>query len=220
MRTYVAVLLDESGSMSAVRDVTIDGFNEQVETIRKETEGDNETYVSLITFGGSEVRKEFINENVNMLDKVERDSYNPNGNTPLLDAIGESVDRLEEDTDIESEENRYLIIIMTDGMENASQNYSHEEVANKIKSLKENGNWTFTFMGDIQNIEDVTGGLNIDIGNVSKYDSTEIGTREGFKTISASTSDYLRSKNRYADSFYETEDTESGRVENSNNEDN
>lgn len=144
-KTYVSIILDRSGSMSGTRQLTVTGYNEQVEQIQTDAK-DQDIFVSLVTFNGN-VFEHFWNENADKLVKSSYEDYNPNGSTALYDALGYTIDKLQKTTQ-EEEGTSYLIITITDGEENASQQYKDSELLkHKIESLQKDKNWTFTFMG-------------------------------------------------------------------------
>lgn len=203
MKTYIAVVLDESGSMDNVREETIEGFNEQVQSIKEEEREDDEVYVSLITFNNN-VDEVFVNERVDKLDEVDRESYQPGGTTALLDAIGYTVDLLVDKTDLEDEDSRYLVIVMTDGRENASQDYDYEEISYRIGELEKQGNWTFTYMGALQDLEDIADTLNMNVRNTVYMDSI----KEGYKKMNVATASYLESDKKSCKGFYDSVDVE------------
>lgn len=143
-KTHVAIILDRSGSMSHTRQVTVTGYNEQVEQIKSDAK-DQEILVSLVTFNGH-VYEHFWNENAEKLATSSHEDYNPVGSTALYDAMGYVIDKLQQTT-TSDDNTAYLIITITDGEENASQQYKDSAILKrKIESLQAE-NWTFTFMG-------------------------------------------------------------------------
>lgn len=201
-RTYVAIVLDESGSMGNIKDETISGLNEQIDVIKENAKEVDETYVSFTTFN-QDVTNIFSNSEIGKLDKIDDSSYNPGGTTSLLDAVGYTIDELIEHTDIEDKNNRYLIVILSDGMENSSTDYGWDEVASKIDDLQSTEQWTFTYMGAIDDITELADDLNLKRGNISQFEATKSGTMTATKTMAQSMGDYMRnSQSGYSDCFY------------------
>lgn len=202
MRNYIAIVLDNSGSMESVRDVTISGFNEQVQTIRKNSK-EKETFVSFICFN-DRVKEIYFNQEVSSLKEINKDVYVPDGSTAMYDAVGYTINRLVATTD-QREEDRYLIIIVSDGEENASKDFSAEALAKKISALQNTKKWTFTYMGANQDLSQISKTLKIPKGNLMSYDSTVIGTRDAFKGMSMATANYVSSGVNSMASFYSKE---------------
>lgn len=182
-RTYIAIVLDRSGSMKDSRNATLQGVNKQAEKIRKEASGDNgdvETFVSFYTFN-AKVEPRFKLTNVNFLEDIEEEDYVCVGNTAMYDAVGQAVSDLME-TDYHNKNNSYLVIVVSDGQENKSQKWTRKELATLIKGRQDEGNWTFTYLGANQDLSKVAEMLNIPKGNVAAYKSDMKGTETAWAT--------------------------------------
>lgn len=140
----IIFIMDRSGSMGGSEKDTIGGFNS---FIQKEIKKDLETYVTTILFDHEyEVlyKRKPIHEVTELTDK----EYWVRGTTALLDAIGKTINTLDKEID-----NKALVVIMTDGYENASSEYSKQQ----IKNLIENHKWEFIYIGaDIDSYGEAT----------------------------------------------------------------
>ena len=121
-RTYVAIVLDRSGSMLKVKSETVKGYNEQVKTLLEEASipDRGETFASLVTFNG-QVTEDFFNAPVEILREMHESQYEPSGWTAMYDAVGYTIEKLCKETDITDEFNSYLIVVISDGEENRSR---------------------------------------------------------------------------------------------------
>ena len=142
----LVIILDESGSMNPVKADTIGGFNS---TIEEHQSKDEKIITSVILFNNN-VRKLFDREPIDEVPKMTERMYIPHGTTALCDAVGETI------TDIMSRQNampaderpdKTLVFITTDGLENASRNFSADAVRSLIRSAEKNANWEFVFYG-------------------------------------------------------------------------
>ncbi len=144
--TEIVFILDRSGSMAGLEADTIGGFNSLIEKQRKEA---GEAYISTVLFDNY---SEVVHDRV-PLDKVPemtRDVYYVRGCTALLDAVGGAVHHIGNVHKYAREEDRpehTLFVITTDGMENASRQYSYEQVRRMIERQKEKYGWEFLFLG-------------------------------------------------------------------------
>jgi uncharacterized protein YegL len=182
----VILILDRSGSMEACRDATISGFNEYVQTVRQAAERQEiKTRITLTVFNHDVQVKEFRSP-LGRLRRISRGTYVPGGNTAMLDAVGETLDRLV--TEVRNPHDRsFLVCIISDGLENASRHYSYADVAERIQRLTAEENWTFTYLGSNQDLATVTEQLHIPRGNVAEYDSSPTGTNRAWRRHSLST---------------------------------
>ena len=192
-KTYVAFILDKSGSMMEVKSQTIKGFNEHVEQIKEDSK-DTEIFTSLVTFNG-EVYESFWNQPADSLVAITNKDYKPSGSTALNDAIGYTLRKLADTTDVNDENNSYLIFILSDGDENASHKISQAEVKELIDSYSKNESWTFTYLGcDASYLEKVSRNLNIPISNMAVYTANAAGTKKVFEHSKEKFGDFLRSR--------------------------
>lgn len=189
--TYVAIVLDRSGSMSSLRDVAIQGFNKQIETIKAEARRGVPTRVTLVTFN-HDVNTLFFNADPSSLHPLDYNSYVPGGNTAEFDAIGETIERLERLED--AAEAAFLVIIISDGYENSSLRYNKFAVANLITRNQNTGRWTFAYIGSNKNLAEVQKDYHVHRGNILRWEHTLQGTQTAYATLSTATADYYSTR--------------------------
>ncbi len=176
-RVFNLLVVDESGSMSVIRNQALAGINETLATIKKMQKAHKqlEQRVTLITFDST--HKNMVYDNVSAIHArpLCGKDYNPCGATPLYDAIGIGIAKVNALT---TEDDSVLVTIITDGEENCSEEYSLKMIKNLIAKLKKQ-NWTFTFIGtDDLDVESIARGMGID--NHLNFSEDEAGTREMF----------------------------------------
>lgn len=146
-KTFVAFVLDESGSMGRRKEEAISSFNEQLDAVRDTGDLGGETRVGVWTLGG-DIRNIRPLVDYKNIEPITPESYNPKGMTPLYDAIGTAAAVLEKAMgSYVNEDVAALMIIITDGYENASTDFSNSVISARIKELQDTKHWTFAFMG-------------------------------------------------------------------------
>ena len=194
MRIYNLIVLDESGSMDDIREQALTGVNETIQTIRqaqKENPADNQM-LSFVTFdqGGDrpDVRLIIDNQKIENVQDVKPEQYNPYGMTPLYDAMGESITRLQK---VVKEGDHVLVTIVTDGYENASRHYTGAMIKELVDSLSAKG-WVFTYIGANQDSARTAKGLGIKCtmdfkatieGSSVMWDRVHSSRREYYKKV-------------------------------------
>ena len=138
-KTHLIAIIDESGSMYELKKDTIGGFNSLIE--KQKAEKDNDTSVSVVFFN-SEVKEICKNKKIGDVKLLKDKDYVPGGCTALLDAIGIT---LSKDYEVEND-TKTLVVIMTDGYENSSKEYSYDTIKKIINEKKKDG-YEFIFMG-------------------------------------------------------------------------
>ena len=153
--TELVFVLDKSGSMAGLESDTIGGYNSLLEKQKKE---DGEAVVSTVLFN-DEV--DLIHDRVNLsqIEKLTDKEYFVGGCTALLDAVGTTIKRVNKIRNELKEEyipSKTLFVIITDGYENASKEYSYQKIKEMIQKQKEAG-WEFIFLGaNIDAIEEAS----------------------------------------------------------------
>jgi hypothetical protein len=163
----VVLVLDRSGSMGDFRDSTIDAVNEYVGTLKKGKKVGDLRF-TMVQFDEVWARDRMglcidtVHDAVPIKDvpKLTRETFVPRGNTPLYDAIGHTIKA--------TKGKRVLFIIMTDGMENASREYTQQMVFDLIEKKKVK-DWTFVFLGANQDSYAVGGSFGISKQNIQNY---------------------------------------------------
>ena len=176
-RVFNMIIVDESGSMCVIERQALAGINETIETVKKmqQLHPDMEQRISLLTFDSGHKTFKYDNVKADNVNTLSARDYNPRGGTPLYDAIGISIAKLNAQT---SEKDNVLVTIITDGEENCSEEYNLHMVKTLISKMKKQG-WTFTLIGtDNLDVEGMAGSMNID--NHLAFTQDEEGTRMMF----------------------------------------
>ena len=173
---YNLIIVDESGSMSHLREVTLSGINETIGTIRNAQNEFAQTQVhtlTLVTFDTDSnrpaVRTMIDNQPIANVKKFR--DYMPNGCTPLYDAMGQSLTRLH--TLIKGDIDASAVVtVLTDGLENSSREWNAQSLRKLIEQLKQEG-WSFSYMGSAHDVKEVTDLLSIE--NVVEFSHDQLG---------------------------------------------
>jgi hypothetical protein len=152
MKTEIAFILDRSGSMESIASAAISGYNEFLKA-QKATKDDQGNLIpstfSLILFDHEYTR---LCHRVDIQDAqpLTSKTYEPRGTTALLDAMGRTIDEIGVALAALPESERpskVIIAILTDGAENASQDYSLADIHKRISEQTSKYSWEFLFLG-------------------------------------------------------------------------
>jgi uncharacterized protein YegL len=181
---FIAIVLDRSGSMSPFRDDVIGGFNTLLEE-QKALPG--KAQLLLAQFDG---QYEIVYDAVPLADvpPLTRSTFVPRAGTALLDALGRTIDdvaeRLRQLPEAERP-HRVLVVVFTDGEENASRQYTPTVVKERIEACRECG-WEFLFLGSVVAAVDDSIGWGIDPSSTLVFSATAHGFRQAFEALSES----------------------------------
>ena len=177
-RVFNLLVVDESGSMSIIRHNALVGINETLTTIQKmqKTHKNLEQRVTLITFDSNHKSLLYDNVSAYRAKPLTAKDYNPCGATPLYDAIGMGIAKINAQA---GEDDSVLVTIITDGEENCSEEYSLKMIKNLIEKLKKQ-DWTFTFIGT-DNLDVKSIAMSMGIVNHLQFAEDEAGTRAMFE---------------------------------------
>lgn len=142
----VVFVIDESGSMTGTESDVIGGFKKVIDEQKANSAGT--CSISYFKFATG-VEKVFIGKDVNEVEYLDG-KYDPDGLTALFDGVGVAIDEVGKWLDSMKEEDKpekTLVVIMTDGGENNSKDYTSDKVREMIKHQEEKYNWSFIYMG-------------------------------------------------------------------------
>ena len=174
--------------MSGLRQATIDGANAWLADQRKDGPED---LLTLVTFDApqdpTKPRVRALYDGVPLKEVVDLTfaNYRPDGGTPLFDAIGSTISRIEADP--RAADRTVVLVVMTDGLENASVEYTREAIAAKVEQ-KERDGWTILYLGANQDAKQVAQSLSFDTNFAVTYAPTPAGTGMAYEASSESIS--------------------------------
>lgn len=185
-KTAIMVILDRSDSMHRVRDDVVGGFNKFVEDQKKLP---GEAALTLIQFD-DQYQVDYVNCPIQDVPELR---FDPRGGTALLDALGRGISTLGIDLANMAEDERpgrVIVLVMTDGRENASVEYTKDRVRKMIQEQQEKYNWEFVFIGaDMQSIADAH---NLGIRTSAKLGITKGGMADSFDAMSRGIGSYRK----------------------------
>jgi Mg-chelatase subunit ChlD len=171
-KTIYHFIVDQSGSMSGSEAQTIEGFNSQIKTLQRlKSEFPENEYVVSVTYFEDEVMDIINFQPVDNISLLSKENYKPGGLTALLDGMGRSINAVKEKygRDLENDEASAVIVVLTDGGENASKFYTRPLIAEMIKELDATGKWTFSFLGADFDAVRASQDLNIRQENIMSF---------------------------------------------------
>lgn len=185
--TEIIFLLDRSGSMSGLEMDTIGGFNSFIEMQNKLPGKINLTTVLF------DNQYEVLWDGIDATQaKLTEKDYFVRGSTALLDAVGKTIvnvsQRLSRKNGTSTQQ--VIFVITTDGMENASREFTHEKVKEMIEDQKSWHDWKFIFMGaNMDNIQEASN-IGISSEHAHVYEASEAGVRAMYDTIHEAVTDH------------------------------
>ena len=190
--TELVFILDRSGSMSGLESDTIGGFN-SVLTKQKGEVGD--ANITTVLFDD---KYELLHDRYNLVKVpvITDKEYFVRGSTALLDAIGITIHKMGNVQKYAAEDDRaekVMVVIITDGMENASVKYSYDHIKNMIDRQKNKYGWEFIFLGANIDAIETAGRFGIAEDRVANYHADREGTILNYQIISETVS-MVRSK--------------------------
>lgn len=173
--TDVIFILDKSGSMRYYTDETIRGFNTMLDVQRKE---EGRAYITTVLFNEKSVYLH-EREEIEKVKKLTRKDYEAGGCTALLDAVGDAIEKAGRNRC----GNKTVVIVITDGLENASVNYTYKEIREKIASRRLQG-WEFIFLGANIDVAAEAEKIGIPMRRAAGYCQDDEGVRLNFQAVS------------------------------------
>jgi Mg-chelatase subunit ChlD len=195
-RTKIWFLLDRSGSMQSLSGDVIGGFNQFLAEQGSQT---GEARMTVVLFDGDNPFEVVVDaETIGDIAQLTHDTYWARGVTPLYDAVGDLIVRADQRITDRAKAGEptedQVVLIFTDGYENASSRYDRARVFDLIKN-RQDDDWTFVFMGSNQDSYGEGAKVGFVGGNVQNYESSPAGVNSAFAEFSRGASSF-RSKPR------------------------
>jgi len=192
--TELIFIVDQSGSMMHLTEDTIGGFNSLIDA-QKNVPG--EALVTLTLFDHN-VTTPLKHINLKDVRHIDHSTYCAKGMTALLDAIGITVDdvgkRLAE-TDEADRPSKVMVVIITDGEENSSKQFTKEQIKNKLEEQTNKYNWEFLFIGANIDSFGEASALGISASNTANFTANSVGSQSVYRTVSDTMNSYRTTGN-------------------------
>jgi len=183
---HFSIILDRSGSMSSIQAATIKGFDAFME----EQKAQKGTATASLTKFDDKIELDYAFKDINEVPKLD---LQPRGSTALLDAIGVTLKNLNEKIKAMPEDEKpeqVVVVIITDGEENCSKEYTYEKIAKKIAKRTDNDKWKFVYLGANQDAIATGAKLNISAANSMTFAANATGTANTYSSFSGKMSAY------------------------------
>ncbi len=191
--TELIFILDRSGSMGGLESDTIGGYNAM---LKKQMEAEGAAFVTTALFDDE---YELLHDRINLkgVKPISDKEYFVRGTTALLDAIGKSIQKIvnvQRNTSDDEKAEKVLFIITTDGLENASREYSYSRIRSMIEKQKSRYGWEFIFLG--ANIDAVAEAekFGIDSSRAAQFHNDKEGIELNYKVVSEAICELRSSK--------------------------
>ena len=207
----IRIVLDRSGSMAESKEITIQALNTYLEDLKKESERPG--FITLSTFDSWSIDIPITKVSLEEIAYFPENILLPRGRTPLYDAIGIAIYDLENIG--ESSDDSKVLVIVTDGLENASKEYSYDDVRKKIEEKEEAG-WLIIYLGADHDAFNQSTSLGFNSVRSMKYSKED--SIDAFKAVSRTTSEYRKGTNNKTIQFTEEERISSDKANNKDDE--
>ncbi len=185
---HLSVVLDRSGSMASIADDIVGGFNELLAEQRRAPGVARVTLAQFDSQGPFDLLIDAVD--LREVTDLDRGAYSPRGGTPLYDAVGRMVGRIDARIAARGALGQpaedQVVVIVTDGLENSSVEHTRDTVFELIAARREAG-WVFVFLGANQDVYAAGGAMGVAPGNAAPWAPSAAGTRSMWRTVSAST---------------------------------
>lgn len=185
--TELVFILDKSGSMRGLEKDTIGGYNSMLEKQKAE---EGSAHVTTVLF---DTHVELLHDRLPLgcVKPLTEKEYCVGGKTALLDAVGTTIQRINEIQNAEPEESRagkVIFVITTDGFENASRKFTYPILKNLIESQQKELGWEFMFLGANMDAVSEAGKLGIQPDRAASFVNDSIGIATNYASVSMAVS--------------------------------
>ena len=186
--TELVFILDKSGSMSGLEDDTIGGFNAMLAKQQKEA---GQAIITTVLFDD---KYELLHDriNINGIRPITDKEYCIGGSTALLDAVGKTIHKIgnaQKHTSEDQRAGKVVFVITTDGMENASREYTYDKIKQMIEHQKARYDWEFIFLGANIDAVSTAAKFGIHADRAANYHADGPGMSLNYSVVSSAVSE-------------------------------
>ena len=190
--TELVFILDRSGSMGGLESDTIGGFNSMLSKQQAEPGG---CRITTVLFDDQyEVLHDRID--IKAVSAINERDYFVRGQTALLDAVGKTINKIgsvQKNTAESHRAEKVLFVITTDGLENASREFSHDKIKSMIKRQQSKFGWEFIFLGANIDAVEVANRIGITRNRAQTFHNDKKGIELNYQILSETVSCYRES---------------------------
>jgi len=202
MKNYVKIIniIDRSGSMNDKIEMAINGFNEFLQE-QQSIEGN--ALISTMLFS-TKFNKLYENLDIQKCEFLNRNNYITGGMTSLYDAIGTTIDNeIDQLGNLPKEKrpDKTLCVILTDGQENSSTQFTKDQIKEKVSEMKEDFNWEFIFLAANEEAAFAAETMGVSKGNAYAFTNTSAGLKDAYLGVSHATRSFRSSKSVVMDNL-------------------
>lgn len=200
-RTLVGISLDKSASMRGITKAAARDYNQLINGIKNNAiENAQDVIVSVVECGHGntdKVARQIVNSSVTVLQPIAEREYVANGRgTPLYDSVGELIDIFQNSPYADDPNTSFLVMIITDGEENASRLWKGRALGQKIRQLNSLDRWTFTFRVPRGYARNIVQQLGLYDGNIVEWEQTERGMEQSTHATSVALNSYFTARSQ------------------------
>jgi hypothetical protein len=180
--TELVFILDKSGSMAGLEADTIGGYNAM---LKKQQKAEGEAIVTTVLFNHE---NELFHDRINVrgISPITEEDYQVGGTTALLDTIGFTIQKfvnVQKRTSEDERAEKVLFVITTDGMENASREFTADKIKKMVQHQKEKYGWEFLFLGANIDAISTAARFGIDEDFAVDYHADNKGTQLNYEAV-------------------------------------
>ena len=192
--TELVFILDKSGSMSGLESDTIGGFNSMLDKQKKKP---GEALVTTVLFDNNYC---LLHDRVTIkkVKPITDKQYYVEGSTALLDAVGKTINKISnahKNTADDERPEKTMFVIITDGMENASVEYSYRKVKAMVELQKAEFCWEFIFLGANIDAAQTAARFGVNVDRAVNYHADSDGLKTSYDAVTCAVSEMRANKN-------------------------
>lgn len=193
-RTHFILVLDQSSSMLTGKEMTIAGFNQQVQIIRRNAKDAGLVTVTLVIFD-TQVKPVYVGMPIEALQELDTATYLPSGGTAMYDAVGSVLEIAMQLPDAGDPSTAFFVSVLTDGDDRDSRHVTGKAVGEGVKQLTDTGRFTFALMGPEEHLNNLAAVLSLNKGNVEGFNPSSMKSRsDSIGAMAGATQSYMATR--------------------------